>query len=658
MAGACLTIGLLSFSGMLAIRPILPLAFGAFVLSVAYEGEIYLKNIKGSLKKLFKSNQLERQLSKACLLEHCFLHEPEDSRPQFFKDYERQLTLHHRFEHKRLDTVSRERKRHVEKTLGDMEKWFAEQLFSDKEGSTKYQKELRQWLNDNKRRKDKQLSLLEEFQAKRNSRYFIYQLLKAFCFAAGVFMSLGTTYLLSEAFAIIPWLAVLPAASLPILIVPMAAIAGVAYGLLVYNAMTDMIASEMVTTWFKKIGQDLDNPKTWRSGVAKAVVLSFMFLVTLTLSIFTAGTWWTVVKTTRPLFDWMSKIPAFVMLVLNPLILSLSAWAFNAENISETCEMAEPCIDAWLGEASEQGNINPVPHAIASEMSTETLLQRWNPFRMIIDYTFDPLRKLLFLGHLASIGATTDQVPGIPPIIPAVVGTGSEFVEDVHYFELSKHTPHEHKHDLLSLLKERLGTDSGHEHGNDLPTQSLSAVFSPLYLLAACWEFVFNRTSEKWSSWAAFKTAFGKAWTKETGSSDEVTIEFSGVDLCCEKPVKNLFDTKKRTKPNVFPVHAWQFEHAAYRIDRHKEKCLQGAWVGNDIAEQQIDKLGNLQKALHAKSDDATLLGLPSRIDTLISDHLKESDYNKHRFFLYEPSGKTDTRKFLEELSARVAVAR
>ena len=70
MAGASLTIGLLVFGGTLAIWPVLPAAVAAFVLSVAYEGEIYLQNIKGSLKKLFKSNQLERQLAKACLLEH------------------------------------------------------------------------------------------------------------------------------------------------------------------------------------------------------------------------------------------------------------------------------------------------------------------------------------------------------------------------------------------------------------------------------------------------------------------------------------------------------------------------------------------------------------------------------------------------------------
>ena len=66
--GASLILGFLSFGGMFALWPILPLAFSAFVLSVAYEGEIYLQNIKGALNKLFKHNHLQRQLANNYLL--------------------------------------------------------------------------------------------------------------------------------------------------------------------------------------------------------------------------------------------------------------------------------------------------------------------------------------------------------------------------------------------------------------------------------------------------------------------------------------------------------------------------------------------------------------------------------------------------------------
>lgn len=53
--GASLILGFLSFGGMYALYPILPLAFAAFGLSVAYEGEVYLQNIKGAFKKYLKA---------------------------------------------------------------------------------------------------------------------------------------------------------------------------------------------------------------------------------------------------------------------------------------------------------------------------------------------------------------------------------------------------------------------------------------------------------------------------------------------------------------------------------------------------------------------------------------------------------------------------
>ena len=43
---ASMILGLLSFSGMLAICPSLTLAFAAFIFAIVIEGEIYLQNIR------------------------------------------------------------------------------------------------------------------------------------------------------------------------------------------------------------------------------------------------------------------------------------------------------------------------------------------------------------------------------------------------------------------------------------------------------------------------------------------------------------------------------------------------------------------------------------------------------------------------------------
>ena len=638
MAGASLTIGLLSFGGILAIWPAvpvafaalaLPVAFAAFILSVAYEGEIYLQNIRGSLKKLVKSNHLERELAKVCLLDHF----PETSAancPQFFKDYERQLQLLHLFEGKRLNKASRKNKRHIEKTLTDMEKWFAVQLFSTSTDLTGYQDDLRMWLDAHEQ------ASRSNAQKKRGSRHLIYQGLQLFCLTAGVFMGLGTTYLLVEAFAVIPLLAALSAATLPIIIVPMAVIAGVAYGLLVYNAMTDMVATEMVTKWLNKLRKDFADPEKFGRSVAMSVGLSVMFVLTLALSICTAGTWWTVAKTSQPLFRWMGKMPSFIMLMINPLISSVSTWAFNVENVSETLELVdtwfepvEPVKDKKNTRLKDKENTPPVGH----------WLQRLNPFRMLINVAFAPLRFLLFVGHLVSIGVTADRVPGVSPIASALLGVVNEGVEDFHYFDLFGKQVHAHKHDTRSLLKERLGAQQGHNHDSDLPTKFLTALFSPLYVLAAGWELLSSGESEDgFDSWEAF----GKAVDKEAGLPVEEHVNVRAGDLCCDRK------TKKGTF-KALPQVAWQFEHAVFRIERHKEKHLQDT-DGCESVKKQREELMKLQGALgyYAAVYCGSSFLPPVSVDSVINKHCS--------FFKSSPDAK-DTCEFLDALPSRVAAA-
>ncbi len=627
MAGASLTIGLLSFGGILAVWPVLPAAVAAFVLSVAYEGEIYLQNIKGSLKKLFKSRQLERQLAKACMLEHFPLDKGELNQgcPQFFKDYLNQLQLLHPFEHpsqnplepKRLNKDSRDRKQQLEKTLVDMEKWFAEQLFSEENPATSYQSELREWLD--------QKQLRKTIKEKHGSRDQIYKGLRIFCLTAGVFMGLGTTYLLVDAFAVIPWLAVLPASMVPGLIVPMAAIAGVAYSLLVYNAMTDMIGSEIVSKWRKKFSEY----KKIEHKIGMGVVLSVMLVLTVALSICTAGTWWTVAKNTPPLFAWMGRMPAFIMLILNPLISGISTWAFNVENVSETLEMADEKIDrvitwvinlpstimqglkgwmsrasAWMFNGKKVSETDEPIHTISIESQNETLLQRLNPFRKIIKTTFDPLITLFFGGHLVSVSATADRMPGVWPIVSMLLAFFNEMVEDYHYFMGGPSL--QHKHDTTSMLKERLSIGGGHHHGDDIPAQLLTALFSPLYVLAAAWDVVCSGHSEGFESWEAFV----RAVDKEAGVPPEVDVEFGAFNSCfnvSRQPVPSVDKhsdevsvkgktravktTQSNANPNVnAPNPAWPIEHAVYRIERYKEKHLQ-ATADCETTKEYLTKL-------------------------------------------------------------------
>lgn len=623
--GASLIIGFLSFSGMFTLVPILALAFGAFALSVAYEGEIYLQNIKGALAKLYlKSDYLKHHLSNKYLLTK-FSDKSIDTTaedcPEYFKHYEAQLKLLAQFGHKRLDKKGRAQKKQIRKTLRDMEKWFALQLFSnsteDATDLTEYQRELRQWLKENKQ---------DEWQALLQKRNTMFNGVKAFSLLAGAFMGVGITYLLVEAFAVIPLMAAIPFGLLPIVIIPMALIAGVAYGLLTYNAVTDMINNDTLRTWYAKIRKYLKEGITFRN-VFIAVSAVVLLTLTVALTVCTAGTWWTVAKHARPLFAWMGYMPSFIMGVINPLITGLSQLIFNLENTSESLEM--------IDEATKmKGNIfrkigDHFVKTYNNLIANENWLQRINPARLLLKITFTPLRLLFFIGHLISIGLTADRVPGVPEILSALLGIFSEFFEDTHYFIgdlLHNHHEHDHPHSTKKLLKERFGSGHGHDHSADIPTRLLKLVFYPLFVLAAGWD-----TWASNSNTAPRKVLnFRQAMNKHTGQPDEESVDL-------------VLDSQ--------PSDAWRIEQAVFRIDNHIEHHLQKAVLKKEVSEVKVKHLKALRQELLEIDVDEDKHTAKELIEKAVMNPV----YNTQRFFNYED--KTSTAEFLENLSERAAPA-
>ena len=632
-SGASLILGFLSFGGMFALWPILPLAFTAFVLSVAYEGEIYLQNIKGALNKLFKHHYLERQLGNEYLLNN-FPNPATDGCPQFFADYDEQLNLLHQFGHKRLDKESSRNKKRVEKTLRDMEKWFAIQLFhSHDEGrhKTQYEITLHDWLERNGQ------SVEQDRLAKRQQTF---RLVSAFSILAGVFMGLGTTYLLVEAFTAIPFFTAISLGSWPLLIVPMSIIAGAAYGLLTYNSVTDMISNDTLRKWYDKIRTDLSQGLTLRNGFI-AVTAVVLVALAFALTICTAGTWWTVAQETRPLFAWMARMPSFIMGVINPLITGFSAIVFNLQNTSESLALID---DA----TRTKGNVfKRMGHAIRdgfnSLMAQENWLQIINPFRLLLKLTIMPLRILLFLGHLISIGVTADRVPGVSKFVSALLGIISEGFEDAHYFiahdhyhaddshEGHDHGHHDHQHHdhdhhdhqphdhRKERLQHRLGAGHSHNHDVDLPTRALKLIFMPVYVLATAWDVLASKRNDP----TRRTLSFNQAWDKQMGISEEHTV---AVPQHAERPSS-----------------AWKVAHTLFRIERHKEKHLQDVWLGADVAVQKSQQLTNLQNRIRQQ---------PEEIDRLVNEEASSVVYATHRFF---NNGTTSTSTFLqEELPQRV----
>jgi hypothetical protein len=180
---------------------------------------------------------------------------------------------------------------------------------------------LREWLA---KEEQKQAEWQATLARRRTTFYFV----AGFSSLSALFMGLGTTYLIVEAFSVIPLIAAIPFVFWPFMIVPMAIIAGAAYGLLTYNTVTDLINNDTLRKWGRSILNDLSKGFTLRNVLMAATSILLIGLA-IALTICTAGTWWTVATTARPLFTWMGKMPSFVMGVINPIITGLSAIVFN-----------------------------------------------------------------------------------------------------------------------------------------------------------------------------------------------------------------------------------------------------------------------------------------------------------------------------------------
>lgn len=740
--GASSILGFLSFGGMLAITPILALAFSAFALSIVYEGQIYWQNITGALNKLFFKNNYLQQLYANQLLRKNFPDTDVEDCPQFFKDYESQLRLLDRFNHQRLDDASKERKRKLEKRIRDMERWFAKQLFRKTDDSLNdYEGQIADWMDSEGRR--------EEHLSQYNSRRLTFYAVGSFSVLAAGFMALGTTYLLMEAFLAIPLLATIPFGTLPLIIAPLAVVAGISYGFLTYNAVTDMINNKSVQKFFKhfykdyikSIHDEFKSPtRSWKQLGKELLKTTLMSIITLSLlsvavglTICTAGTWWTVVKNSQPLFAWMAKMPSLIMGIINPIITGASTIFFNLENIFETLSQVRGFFSSLFAKkldiAKSLHNINTILHELdpntfeqhqqelgdepdyrsilanienkmerlnenndektlkkmqiiqnltkqirdalnSDKKEKKSITQRWfmgeswwqilNPFRILLKLTYMPLRAIFFLGHLVSIGVTSDRVPGIPQFLSALLGILSEGFEDFHYFfaDLGHDHSHEHKaqveaesHHLLIededtevelspsksidyvhetfitvenpkvqptkqmtkiLLNDRFKEEHGHDHSSDLPTIFLKGLFYPLFKLAAYYDHKLSQHNEDPKTRVSWERANDKIYGRKPKSS-QTFHEDDPIEL-----------------------HEWEQQHSAYLIDKYIDKHLESALPKLQLTTKKIEALHETKKEI-----------LHSEIMT------DKEIFATHRFF---GKGQTRTERFLEKLPEMVSI--
>lgn len=637
--GASLILGLLSFSGMYALYPVLSWAYATFILSSAYEGQIYSENIKKAFQKLFRKGNLEHHVAKQYLLAH-FPTETEDADcPQFFKDYKAQLLLLTTYLHRELSEADQNKKERIFNTLQDMEYWFAHQLIHKPKETSAYAKSLQKWLQ---KEETAQKAAQERYKTLQYRLYFA----KGFSLISAFFMGLSSTYLLVEAFEIIPFFAAIPFAFWPMLIIPMSLIAGRAYYYLIYNTVDDLVKNETIKALYQNLREDIKQGWNART-VFMTGMATFLVSLALALTVCTAGTWWTIATQGRPVFDWMKRLPSAIMGIVNPLISGLSAIFFNLLNTAESLELFYAAIrpqenskTSIKAPAEQPQQSNAMTQVWTHLQATENIWQQLNPFRILLKLTITPLRALLFLGHLGSIALTANRMPGLSQIVSSLIALISEGFEDAHYF-LDTHTHtatdnHEQcSYHLLegkmyiehaefqTILAAHCQEESGHTHQDDIPTRLLNGLASPLYLLATLWD-VWASQNNASSDSPKRVLSFTQAWNKQRGipEKEQVPVSFMGS-----------------------PSMHWQKEQALFLIERHAQQ-LAMASTGNDLAKEKIEQLHALQDNIRKKKPQALALQLKNQA--------KVEVYGKHRFF--NVGEVTETERFIAELPERIAL--
>lgn len=452
--GAGLTLGLLSFGGFYAIYPSITLGLASFALATLYEGEIYSSNIYDALKKLSSKHYYRQQKANEVLLELMDkLNLKAKQTPQFFKDY--QLALAKLAALNKIanpNPTQRKQLKQAKAELKQLQAFFSQAVFGQLTNQQPYARQLAVFLETHQ-----DGALQREAIAHESSKKPLLKAGLIFSLILAPLFGFGSIYLIYDTLATLTFISL----SFPT-VVALASLCGAAYGLLIYNTITDMIWHNTLSEWAKELKHTI---KTAPLPQAIAMVVTTTLIVTLSvaLTIFTAGTWWTIAKHTKNLPPAMKKIPTFITGVIVPFFSGIAALLFTLENtkdsIDSAMKMFKPAPKPLANRQAQSTNEAPKPNH---------WYQWLNPFNWAIFLIETPLTIIGFVLHICSIGVTTDRIPGVHPIVSALMSTLSEAFEDFHYF-------------IGNEVNEQTNAK------DDIPSQIIRALLSPLYLLSVCW---------------------------------------------------------------------------------------------------------------------------------------------------------------------------
>lgn len=490
--GTVLSVGFLSFSGLWIISPYIVPAILAFFLSGAIEGKIYGTSLfKGLARLKLLSYQAERHLFILELNKLISKKQTEaektggnwiESQCEFLKDYWKQKNY---YQSLKEDSDADEAKlQEAKKRLEELRDYFYLQAKKPNNNSL--------YISDGLKKASQHLLKLARLNVWFLRCFWIISIL------VGVVSGFVTAFAVHEAITVGLALS-LSATALSAIVWPIALFAATGAIFLLYYAITEIVKNDAVEKSCAKVAE-LFKRKTNNDGLKESLsaylmrctALSFVILGIIGLTLFataaSGGTNWIIMR--KGIVLLAPKLPNFVAYCANAVLIPISLTTDFIYGLSTTLQTVNNLrgLFAFLIGIIKQ----PVQKTrlffltIKSELkhikSQETWGQFFNPFRIIAKCLKAPLQSAIFIGHLISIGLTTDRFLDVPPPLVATVCAVSEGLQD------------------LSFITEDSGNDSAHndhdhDHGNLLQLP-LQVIFSPLLLIVGVFYWCYKKRYE------------------------------------------------------------------------------------------------------------------------------------------------------------------
>ncbi|RDH39986.1 MAG: hypothetical protein CFE62_006190 [Candidatus Aquirickettsiella gammari] len=579
--GTVLSVGFLSFSGLWIIYPYVIPAVLAFFLAGIIEGKVYGTSIFKGLGRL--------KLLTANAQKHLFFIELNKfvSHKESQKESQNESWFNNQCNSLKDYWVKREKYKSLKKDL----QADKNVLKDAKEALDQAKNSLYQQVRGNNI-SDEELNKLGKplLKSAKHSAWFL-RFFWIVSLSVGVVSGFATAFAVNEAITIGLALS-LSATALSAIIWPVAIFAAIGATFLLYYIITDIVKNDTVEKAVSKVcelfkrKEDENKKEPLAAYVIRLIALSLVAVGITAITVFataaSAGTCWIIMRQGINLL--LPKLPIFFAYCTSAILIPIGFTTDLIYGFSTTLLTINNCKGMFVAIFRViQNPVEKFKSFIKTKLASvkdESWGQFFNPFRLIAKLVILPLQALVFIGHLISIGLTTDRFFSVPPSLVAIFCAISEGLQDLSFFTTEED---DHSHD-------------DHDHGNLLQLP-LQVILSPLLLIAGIHYWAFNKcaSGNKLNFFEAITQSFGLPLLNVVffplllpSAIWHWTFKKAGNNLTFYASVKKSFDVHSHADPSEASVSESELSSTT-----PQEQTLSNGYVNSSMAGVSENKKNN-----------------------------------------------------------------